>query len=100
MTQGVKEADSLSNFTSNPVAYLEKLRRSGAPLLLTAEGQGDVVIQDAASYQRMLETVDRLEAIAAVKEGLADVAAGRTRPIREVLEEVARKHNLPPVQDE
>ncbi len=100
MAQGVKEADSLRNFTTNPTAYLEKLRRSGAPLLLTVEGQGDVVVQDAASYQRMLETVDRLEAIAGVKEGLADVVAGRTRPIREVLEELASKHNLPAVQDE
>jgi predicted transcriptional regulator len=40
-------------------------------------------------------TDEQLETIAAVKEGLKDVAAGRTRPAREVLAELAKKHNLP-----
>lgn len=100
MPQGVTESESLNNFTANPAPYVEKLRHTGEPLLLTVEGEGEVVIQDAASYQRVLETVDRLEAVLAVKEGLRDVAAQRTRPMREVLEELARKHNLPPVQDD
>jgi PHD/YefM family antitoxin component YafN of YafNO toxin-antitoxin module len=100
MPYGLKETDSLNNFTTNPGPFLEKLRRSGEPLLLTAEGQEGVVVQDAASYQRMLEEVDRLEAIAAIKEGLRDVLAGRTRPMREVLEELARTHNLRAAQDE
>jgi PHD/YefM family antitoxin component YafN of YafNO toxin-antitoxin module len=100
MPHGVNDSDSLSNFTSNPAPFLEHLRRSGEPLLLTMEGEGKVVVQDAASYQRMLETVDRLEAIAAIKEGLSDVAAGRTQPMRELLEQLARKHNVPSLQDE
>lgn len=99
MAHDIADSDSLSNFTSNPSPFLDKLRRSGEPMLLRQEGEEGVVVQDAASYQRFLEKVDQLEAIAAIKESLRDVAAGRTRPIREALAELAAKHRLPPLQD-
>jgi PHD/YefM family antitoxin component YafN of YafNO toxin-antitoxin module len=92
MSLAVNESERLSEFTANPVPILEKLRQSGEPLWLTAEGQASVVVQDAASYQRMLEAVDRLETIAAVKEGLADAAARRTKPMREALVELEVLH--------
>jgi hypothetical protein len=100
MPQNIQDMDSLANFTMDPVRFLQKLRQSGDPMLLTVEGESAIVVQDAASYQRFLESVDQREALAAIKEGLQDVAAGRTRPMREALEELARKYNLPPVQDE
>ncbi|HJT77587.1 MAG TPA: hypothetical protein VJ739_10345 [Gemmataceae bacterium] len=37
--------------------------------------------------------------MAAVREGLEDVAAGRTRPAREALDELARKYKLRPAKD-
>jgi prevent-host-death family protein len=92
--------DLLSNFASNPAPYLEKLRQSGEPLVLTVEGQGEVVVQDAATFRRFQQQLDRLETIAAVKAGLRDVAEGRTQPMRKALAEIAAKHELPPAQDE
>jgi antirestriction protein len=68
-------------------------------MLLQAEGAEAVVIQDATSYQRFLQEVDQLETIAAVKQSREEVAAGRDRPIREALAELAAKHRLPTVQD-
>lgn len=32
---------------------------------------------------------------AAIREGLADIDAGRTRPVDQVTEELRRKHNIP-----
>jgi len=100
MPQGISEIESLASFTSDPERFPERLRRRGEPVLLTQQGEAGVVVQDAASYQRFLERVDRLETIAAVKESLQDVAARRTRPMREALAELEAKHWLPPVQDE
>jgi predicted transcriptional regulator len=51
-----------------------------------------------SSYQALMERVERLETIAAVKEGLEDVAAGRTRPAQEALEALARKYKLKPAK--
>jgi predicted transcriptional regulator len=42
---------------------------------------------------------DEMEIIAAVREGLDDVAAGRVRPIRTALADLARKYNLPPTPE-
>lgn len=38
---------------------------------------------------------NREEINAAIREGLADIDAGRTRPADEVTEELRRKHNIP-----
>jgi predicted transcriptional regulator len=38
------------------------------------------------------ETCD--EAMASLRQGLADAEAGRTRPIREALRDLAKKHDL------
>jgi len=100
MQRSAQPHDLLSNFTSNPAPFLEKLRQSGQPLVLTVEGHGDIVLQDAAAFRRGQQQLERMETIAAVKEGLRDVAEGRTQPMREALVDIARKHNLPPAQDQ
>jgi prevent-host-death family protein len=94
----VEEIDTLTNFKRDTARFLKQLRAAKGPLVLTVNGKAGLVVQDAASYQALMERVERLEAIAAVKEGLADVAAGRTRPAREALEEVARKHRRKPAK--
>lgn len=98
MASEVEEKDTLRDFTGNPAPYLKRLRQSGEPLVLSVEGEGDVVVQDAESYRRFCDQAERLETIAAVKQGLKDVAAGRTRPAREVLAELVQKYNLPLAQ--
>jgi PHD/YefM family antitoxin component YafN of YafNO toxin-antitoxin module len=94
MQTKIPEVESLSDFTSNPVPFLAKLRESGEPVLLTVEGKGEVVVQDAASYQRFLELLDRAQSIAAIKEGLEDLAAGRHQPMREFLDELAKQDDF------
>lgn len=53
---------------------------------------------DSNDYQRLVESVvapseaELAESRAAVKRGLADVAAGRTRPIEEFFEELEKRH--------
>jgi hypothetical protein len=100
MSQTIEETDSLTNFAADPKRYLDRLRQMGGPMLLTVDGEPGLVIQDATAYERFLDVVDRLETIAAVKEGLRDVAAGRTWPAQDALDELARKYDLPPVSDE
>jgi prevent-host-death family protein len=90
--------DTLTNFKRDTARFLKQLRETQGPVVLTINGKAELVVQDAASYQALIERVERLEAVAAVKEGLEDVAAGRTRPAREALEELARKHKIKPAR--
>ena len=59
---------------------------------ITINGKAEVVVQDAEAYQELLERVETIEGI---QRGLADVKAGRTKPAREVLNRLRRKHGIP-----
>jgi prevent-host-death family protein len=94
--------DSLTNFKRQSAEYITRLQKSGEPLVLTVNGKAEVVVQDAEAYQRLVEIAARLEreqTIAAVKEGLADVAAGRTKPAREVFRDLAKRFHLTHVEE-
>jgi len=74
---------SLSDFKRNTVELLDRLRKTGHPLVLTINGKAEVVVQDAAAYQTLL---DRLDAIEGIQRGLADVKAGRAAAGRGVVQ--------------
>lgn len=70
--------DSLTNFTRQTSDYLTHLHETGSPLILTVDGKAEVVVQDAAAYQRLVELADQAELAelrTAVQVGLDDVAA-------------------------
>ncbi|QDU79563.1 Phd_YefM [Polystyrenella longa] len=89
--------DSLTNFKRQSSQYLDKLLESGEPLVLTVNGKAKVVVQDAAAYQKLVETAERnerSETIAAIKEGLADSRSGRSKPARLALNKLAQKYGM------
>jgi prevent-host-death family protein len=89
--------DSMTNFKRDTASFVKRLKKSGAPVVLTVNGKTQVVVQDAEAYQRMRQLAARAEreaSIAAIKEGLADIEAGRTVPAREALREIAKELGL------
>lgn len=89
--------DSLTNFKRQTADYLRQLHSSGEPLVLTVNGKAEVVVQDAAAYQRLLDLAakaDRDEAVAAIRAGLADAEAGRVKPARKALKVLAKKYGI------
>ncbi|MCA9094030.1 MAG: type II toxin-antitoxin system Phd/YefM family antitoxin [Planctomycetaceae bacterium] len=92
-----QEIVSLTDFKRRTAESLDRLQETGEPILLTVNGKARVVVQDAAAYQRLMDVVaraKRVETVAAIKEGLADVRAGRTKPARAVLKTLAKKYGL------
>jgi PHD/YefM family antitoxin component YafN of YafNO toxin-antitoxin module len=87
--------ETLSSFTREPASKLKTLRKDGEPLILTVGGKAKYVIHDAASYRKLLNALDRAEAIAGVRRGLQDVERGKTRPIADVIAGKKRKYGLP-----
>jgi prevent-host-death family protein len=89
--------DSLTNFKRQTAEYVEQLHKTGEPVVLTVNGKAQVVVQNAGAYQKLVEAAakaDREETVAAIREGLAGVAAGRTKPAKTVLEALAKKYNI------
>ena|SRR5438132_8516752 len=92
LTEGI---DSLTNFKRNTPAFLDRLRQSGRPLVLTINGKAKVVVQDAASYQQLLDLIDRLEAIQGIQRGLQEMKAGKGKSLDQVDKEIRKKHRIP-----
>ena len=90
--------DSLTNFKRQTAEYLRRLHDTGSPVVLTVNGKAEVVVQDAAAYQHLVEQAakaDRDETVAAIREGLADLKAGRVKPARKALTALAKKYGIP-----
>lgn len=68
-----KDVESLTNFKRNIASYLERIKESRRPLVLTVDGKAEVVVQDAESYQKLLELVDRLYAVEGIQASLNSV---------------------------
>jgi prevent-host-death family protein len=83
---------SLSDFKRKTSELIERLKKTGHPLVLTINGRAEVVVQDVEAYQELL---DRVETVDALQLGFADVRAGRTKPARDVFERLRRKHGIP-----
>ena len=89
--------DSLTNFKRQTAVYLERLHKTGQPVVLTVNGKAQVVVQDAGAYQKLVDAAakaEREETLAAIREGLADMKAGRSKPARAALKALGKKYGI------
>lgn len=91
----LREIRSLTDFKRKTPEFLERLKATGRPQVLTVNGRAELVVQDAEAYQRLIEFVERAEAIEGIRRGLEDVEHKRTKPARQALDQIRRKHRIP-----
>lgn len=91
----LNEIHSLTEFQRNTKEHLERLKKSGKPQVLTVNGKAEVVVQDARSYQLLLEEMEKLEALAGIRRGLQEVESGKTSSSDEVFARMRAKHKIP-----
>ena len=90
-----KDIRSLSDFKRNTTEFVREMQKSGKPVVLTVNGRSELVVQDATSYQKLLELVDRLEAIEGIKRGLEEADRGEGVTLEEFDKEMRRKYDIP-----
>ncbi len=84
----------LSDFQRNTRTHIRRLKKSGKPLVLTVNGQAELVVQSAEAYQKLLEERELLEAIRGIGRGLEQANRSEGRPMREFLAELAKEHGV------
>jgi PHD/YefM family antitoxin component YafN of YafNO toxin-antitoxin module len=89
-----REIHSLTDFLRNHKAHVARLKKTQAPEVLTVNGKAEVVVQDAASYQSMLDHLHHMETLAAIQEGMASAERGELKPAAQVLDEMRAKYGL------
>ena len=85
---------ALSEFNRNSKQFIQKLKKTGKPAVLTVNGQAEVVIQSAEAYQKLLDDQQFLDSIRGIGRGLEQAKRGEGRSMRALLEELAGKRGI------
>jgi prevent-host-death family protein len=84
ITEDIRSVTELKRNMKEVFAHLHKTKR---PVILTVNGKADALLMDAKTYEKQM-------VLLAIAEGERDIAAGRTRPMREFLEEIKREYKI------
>jgi len=85
----LQDIRSLTDFQRNTKAHLRRLKSSGRPAVLTVNGRAELIVQDAAAFE------DMLDAIRGIQRGLDEMKAGKGEPARKVLGRIRAKYKIP-----
>jgi PHD/YefM family antitoxin component YafN of YafNO toxin-antitoxin module len=85
-----RDINSLSNSQRTTSELLRQLKETGQPVVLTINGKAELVIQDTASYQKLVEIAERAEELEITRRAVAEMEAGQGRPAAEMLADMRR----------
>jgi PHD/YefM family antitoxin component YafN of YafNO toxin-antitoxin module len=91
----LRNVRSLTEFQRNAKSCLRRMKRTGRPEVLTVNGKAALVVQDAESYQKLLDAIEHAEAVEGIRRGLKAIEEGRTYPVREAFDRIRRKYGIP-----
>ena len=91
-----RDIQSLSVFKRDTAKFVNQLQQTKEPLVLTVNGKAALVVQDAESYQALLEAKERMETIAGVRRGLASMKAGRGQSLEQFLADFTQDYGFDP----
>lgn len=89
-----RDIQPLTTFRRRSAEFLKELKKSGRPVVLTVNGRAAAVVQDAESYQRLLDIAAQADVGEGIRQGLADVQKGRVRPAREFFADFETQRGL------
>jgi PHD/YefM family antitoxin component YafN of YafNO toxin-antitoxin module len=90
-----REIHPLTDFTRNTPDFVEQLRATGEPMVLTIEGKAAIVVQEVASYQKIADLAEEARVVDGIRRGLEDIEAGRTQPLAETFADIRRELGIP-----
>ena len=89
LTEDVK---TVSEVKKNLRSVFQQIHETGRPVVVTVNGKPDIVLVDAAQFERRLRALN-LAALLEVGEG--DIRRGRTKPARAFLRDFRRAKKIP-----
>ena len=90
----LREVRSVTEFQRNIKDYVGRLKENKTPLVLTVNGRAELVVQDAVTYQEILERLERAETVAAIRRGMEQAERGEGIPLTEAEARLRKKHGF------
>ena len=90
-----RDIHSLTDFKKNTSAFINQLKETGDPVVLTINGKAELVVQDAAAYQKLHQLAEEARVLEGIRQGIEDMKAGRTISLDEFKQHARSKHGIP-----
>jgi predicted transcriptional regulator len=90
-----RDIQPLTYFRQQSADVVKRLKATRRPMILTINGKAELVVQDAVSDQRLLDIAAQADAREGIRQGLENISQGRTRPSREVFDEIRAEYDIP-----
>lgn len=90
-----KDIQPMTAFRNRSAEFVKHLRSSKRPLVLTVKGKAVAVVQDAEAYQHLLDLAAEASAEEGIRQGLEDLAHGRTSPAKDVFDLMRANRGIP-----
>jgi len=90
-----KDTQPMTNFRDHSAQIMQHLKDTKRPVILTVNGKAAAVVQDAEAYQHLLDLAADASAAEGIRQGLEDLRHGRTRPARDVFDELRAEYGIP-----
>lgn len=91
----MRDIMSLSTFKRDSNKVMRQMKKTKAPIVLTVNGKAAIVVQDAESYQRLLELKEQSEVVELLRERLTSLGRKKGRPAEDFFNEFFAKNNIP-----
>jgi prevent-host-death family protein len=85
---------SLSTFKRDSNKVMRQMKKTKEPVILTVNGKA-AVVQDAESYQKLLELKERSEVVEMLCQRLASRSRKKGRPAGDFFNEFFARNNIP-----
>ena len=95
MLETNSETGAITRSARSAVERIQQCKQAGEPIVLVINGKLELPVQDETSYEQLLDLIDRLETIAAIRQGMKEIEAGQGVSLEEFKDQVRQKHGIP-----
>jgi hypothetical protein len=90
----LREFRSVTEFQRNLKGYVGRLKKKKVPLVLSVNGRAEIIVQDAGSYQALLDRLERAETLAATRQGMEEFECGEGIPLEQSERQLRKRHGF------
>ena len=78
-----EDITSVTEHRSRMRDHLRQVKQTGRPMFITTNGETEAVVLSPAAYDELAGHAELARGLKMVEDSMADIAAGRTRPVDE-----------------
>ncbi len=85
---------SFTEFRTHLRDHLDKTKVTSRPLFVTSNGQTEAVVLSPVAFDELMDQADLAKSLSLLDRSMEDIRAGRTRPAKTALREIANELGL------